>query len=123
MAPPDRAVVVIASYLSLCQGVGKNKLADKLLELLSAEREYVQLHRDTTVSSLTLAPTVEDGKVVWRDSALVRAARSGYARAGALEPIGAPSVCRCASCAHTPAVRAVLLWARGQPRTDGRRGR
>ena len=30
------------------QGVGKNKLADKLLSLLGAEREYVQLHRDTT---------------------------------------------------------------------------
>ena len=27
------------------QGVGKNKLADKLLSLLKAEREYVQLHR------------------------------------------------------------------------------
>ena len=45
------------------QGVGKNKLADRLLQLLVAEREYVQLHRDTTVQSLTLAPTVEDGKV------------------------------------------------------------
>ena len=59
------------------QGVGKNKLADRLLELLSAEREYVQLHRDTTVQSLTLAPTVEDGKVIWRDSPLVRAVRHG----------------------------------------------
>ena len=28
------------------QGVGKNKLADRLLELLKQEREYVQLHRD-----------------------------------------------------------------------------
>jgi len=27
------------------QGVGKNKLADKLLELLNIEREYIQLHR------------------------------------------------------------------------------
>ena len=28
------------------QGVGKNKLADRLLQLLGAEREYVQLHRE-----------------------------------------------------------------------------
>ena len=59
------------------QGVGKNKLADRLLELLRCEREYIQLHRDTTVQTLTLAPTVEDGHVLWRDSALVRAARLG----------------------------------------------
>ncbi len=31
------------------QGVGKNKLADRLLQLLNMEREYIQLHRDTTV--------------------------------------------------------------------------
>jgi MoxR-like ATPase len=59
------------------QGVGKNKLADKLLQLLGAEREYVQLHRDTTVASLTLAPCLEGGTVSWRDSPLVRAARLG----------------------------------------------
>ncbi|KAH8057058.1 ATPase [Aureococcus anophagefferens] len=59
------------------QGVGKNKLADRLLELLDAEREYVQLHRDTTVQALTLAPTLRDGVVVWADSPLVAAARSG----------------------------------------------
>lgn len=59
------------------QGVGKNKLADKLLQLLRAEREYVQLHRDTTVASLTLAPCLEGGIVSWRDSPLVRAARLG----------------------------------------------
>eukprot|EP00439_Symbiodinium_sp_Y106_P080475 s563_g19.t1 len=41
------------------QGVGKNKLADQLLGLLRCEREYVQLHRDTTVQSLTLSPTLE----------------------------------------------------------------
>lgn len=33
------------------QGVGKNKLADRLLQLLQQEREYIQLHRD--VSSIT----------------------------------------------------------------------
>ncbi|CAE7437585.1 unnamed protein product [Symbiodinium natans] len=59
------------------QGVGKNKLADHLLGLLHCEREYVQLHRDTTVQSLTLTPTLEAGVVGWQDSALIRAARAG----------------------------------------------
>ncbi|CAK9040016.1 von Willebrand factor A domain-containing protein 8 [Durusdinium trenchii] len=40
------------------QGVGKNKLIDRLLMLLHREREYIQLHRDTTVGSLTLVPTL-----------------------------------------------------------------
>ena len=31
------------------QGVGKNKLTDHFLKLLRREREYIQLHRDTTV--------------------------------------------------------------------------
>ena len=35
------------------QGVGKNKLTDRLLQLMRREREYMQLHRDTTVSALT----------------------------------------------------------------------
>ena len=30
------------------QGVGKNKVIDRLLQLLNVPREYVQLHRDTT---------------------------------------------------------------------------
>ena len=60
----------------LCvQGTGKNKLADRLLQLLQMEREYVQLHRDTTVQSLTVTPTLEDGVIVWDDSPLVKAAR------------------------------------------------
>ncbi|KAH8070240.1 ATPase [Aureococcus anophagefferens] len=50
------------------QGVGKNKLADRLLQLLDAEREYVQLHRDTTVQALTASPTLKGGVVVWEDS-------------------------------------------------------
>jgi len=60
------------------QGVGKNKLADRLLELMRLPREYIQLHRDTTVQSLTSAPTVKDGLLVYEDSPLVRAAREGY---------------------------------------------
>ena len=59
------------------QGVGKNKLADKLLSLLRAEREYVQLHRDTTVASLTLRPVLEAGTMRHEDSGLVRACRLG----------------------------------------------
>jgi len=41
------------------QGVGKNKLADRLLGALRLEREYIQLHRDTTVQSLTLQPSLQ----------------------------------------------------------------
>ena len=59
------------------QGVGKNKLADRFLQLLDAEREYVQLHRDTSVQALTAAPTLKDGVVVFDDAPLVRAATKG----------------------------------------------
>lgn len=59
------------------QGVGKNKLVDRFLQLLQIEREYMQLHRDTTVLSLTLQPCVSDGVLVWEDSPLVRAATQG----------------------------------------------
>jgi len=59
------------------QGVGKNKLADRLLGLLQIEREYLQLHRDTTVQSLTLQPMLRGGIVVYEDSPLVCAVRHG----------------------------------------------
>ncbi|KAK7249765.1 ATPase [Aureococcus anophagefferens] len=59
-------------------GVGKNKIADELLHLLRCEREYVQLHRDTTVGSLTSAPVLSDGVVSpAATSPLVRALRHG----------------------------------------------
>lgn len=60
------------------QGVGKNKITDKLLQLLNRPREYIQLHRDTTVQSLTLQPTVRDGVVKFEDSPLVTAVRTGH---------------------------------------------
>lgn len=60
------------------QGVGKNKLIDRLLFLMNYPREYIQLHRDTTVTSLTVAPTIVDGKVIFEDSPLVKAVRNGY---------------------------------------------
>ena len=59
------------------QGVGKNKLVDYMLSLLNREREYVQLHRDTTVQSLTVLPSLQEGKIVYEDSPLLRAAKSG----------------------------------------------
>jgi von Willebrand factor A domain-containing protein 8 len=61
------------------QGVGKNKLIDRLLHLMNYPREYIQLHRDTTVTSLTIAPNIIDGKVIFEDSPLVKAAKHGYA--------------------------------------------
>ncbi|XP_075158408.1 von Willebrand factor A domain-containing protein c12.2 [Haematobia irritans] len=60
------------------QGVGKNKLIDKLLQLMNKSREYLQLHRDTTVHSLTVQSTLKDGQVVYEDSPLVKAVKSGH---------------------------------------------
>lgn len=60
------------------QGVGKNKLTDKFLQTLHLPRQYIQLHRDTTVSSLTLQPSLERGKIVWTDSPLVKAVKEGH---------------------------------------------
>ncbi|XP_077256082.1 von Willebrand factor A domain-containing protein c12.2 isoform X4 [Temnothorax americanus] len=60
------------------QGVGKNKIVDRLLQLLNRPREYIQLHRDTTVQTLTLQPMVRDGKVVYEDSPLVQAVKLGH---------------------------------------------
>jgi MoxR-like ATPase len=57
--------------------VGKNKLVDRFLQLARLEREYIQLHRDTTVQSLTLCPSLESGVVVWKDSPLVAALKHG----------------------------------------------
>eukprot|EP01047_Picozoa_sp_COSAG01_P017995 COSAG01_NODE_965_length_12401_cov_3.496098_8_plen_107_part_00 len=60
------------------QGVGKNKLTDRLLQLMRRERDYIQLHRDTTVPTLTLNPSLIDGRIVWEDSPLVRAMSRGH---------------------------------------------
>ena len=68
----ERAMLLIGN-----QGVGKNKLIDRLLHLWHAEREYVQVHRDTTIQSLTLLPLLEGGKIVYEDSPLVRAVETG----------------------------------------------
>lgn len=60
------------------QGVGKNKIVDRLLQVLNRPREYIQLHRDTTVQTLTVQPMVRDGVVVYEDSPLVQAVKLGH---------------------------------------------
>uniref|UniRef100_A0A8C2ZYH6 von Willebrand factor A domain-containing protein 8 n=1 Tax=Cyclopterus lumpus TaxID=8103 RepID=A0A8C2ZYH6_CYCLU len=60
------------------QGVGKNKIVDRFLHLLNRPREYLQLHRDTTVQTLTLQPSVRDGIIMYEDSPLVKAVKLGY---------------------------------------------
>uniref|UniRef100_A0AAR5PQP5 von Willebrand factor A domain-containing protein 8 n=2 Tax=Dendroctonus ponderosae TaxID=77166 RepID=A0AAR5PQP5_DENPD len=60
------------------QGVGKNKIIDRFLELLNRPREYIQLHRDTTVQTLTTQPTVKDGVLIYEDSPLVKAIKNGH---------------------------------------------
>lgn len=61
------------------QGTGKNKICDRLCQLLNHEREYIQLHRDTTIGQLTISPSLENGQIVWNDSPLVRAVINGRA--------------------------------------------
>ncbi|XP_076011540.1 von Willebrand factor A domain-containing protein 8 isoform X2 [Genypterus blacodes] len=60
------------------QGVGKNKIVDRFLHLLNRPREYLQLHRDTTVQTLTLQPSVRDGIILYEDSPLVKAVKHGH---------------------------------------------
>uniref|UniRef100_A0A8C9W2Q1 von Willebrand factor A domain-containing protein 8 n=1 Tax=Scleropages formosus TaxID=113540 RepID=A0A8C9W2Q1_SCLFO len=60
------------------QGVGKNKIVDRFLHLMNRPREYLQLHRDTTVQTLTLQPSVRNGIIVYEDSPLVKAVKMGY---------------------------------------------
>jgi energy-coupling factor transporter ATP-binding protein EcfA2 len=59
------------------QGVGKNKICDRLLHLLNRPREYIQLHRDTTIQTLTQQPSIEGGQIVYHPSPLVRAVENG----------------------------------------------
>lgn len=60
------------------QGVGKNKIVDRFLELLKKSREYIQLHRDTTVQTLTIQPAIQDGLLIYEDSPLVKAIKYGH---------------------------------------------
>ncbi|KZS88617.1 hypothetical protein SISNIDRAFT_417941 [Sistotremastrum niveocremeum HHB9708] len=55
------------------QGVGKNKIIDRLCQLLGRPREYVQLHRDTTVNQLMFQTSLEASQIRYIDSPLLRA--------------------------------------------------
>ncbi|KAL9936186.1 hypothetical protein V8E36_005028 [Tilletia maclaganii] len=59
------------------QGSGKNRTVDEALRLVRRPREYIQLHRDTTVASLLQHIHLEAGKLTYVDSPLVRAVRTG----------------------------------------------
>ena len=59
------------------QGVGKNKLVDRLLSWLNIPAFYIQLHRDSSVQSLTVQPVLRDGILQHEPSALMRACMEG----------------------------------------------
>ncbi|KAH9010140.1 AAA domain-containing protein [Lactarius hengduanensis] len=59
------------------QGVGKNKIIDRLCQLLQRPREYIQLHRDSTVQQLMFQTTLERGVIRHTDSPLLRAVAHG----------------------------------------------
>ncbi|KAJ4490439.1 AAA domain-containing protein [Lentinula aciculospora] len=59
------------------QGVGKNKVIDRLCQLLRRPREYIQLHRDSTVSQLMFTTSLTNGVLTYSDSPLLRAIRFG----------------------------------------------
>jgi len=41
------------------QGVGKNKIVDRLCQLGNFDREYIQLHRDSAIGQLTFSPSLK----------------------------------------------------------------
>ncbi|KAF7366325.1 von Willebrand factor A domain-containing protein 8 [Mycena sanguinolenta] len=67
------------------QGVGKNKIVDRwhgknltsTHQLLGRPREYIQLHRDTTVNQLMFTTSLENGIIKYTDSPLLRAIAFG----------------------------------------------
>ncbi|TFY67028.1 hypothetical protein EVJ58_g1884 [Rhodofomes roseus] len=59
------------------QGVGKNKIIDRLCQLLRRPREYIQLHRDTTVNQLMFTTVLSRGTIEYSDSPLLRAITHG----------------------------------------------
>ncbi|EPT01986.1 hypothetical protein FOMPIDRAFT_1119374 [Fomitopsis schrenkii] len=63
------------------QGVGKNKIIDSLRtdirQLLRRPREYIQLHRDTTVNHLMFTTVLSQGTIEYTDSPLLRAITHG----------------------------------------------
>lgn len=59
------------------QGTGKNKVIDRIVELLHRPREYMQLHRDSTVAQILQLVELKDGQLRFLESPLVRAIRLG----------------------------------------------
>ena len=59
------------------KGTGKNKLVDHLVRAMNRERVYIQLHRDTSLASLTVVPTLVAGRLVMTDSPVLDAVRAG----------------------------------------------
>ncbi|KAK4700971.1 von Willebrand factor A domain-containing protein 8, partial [Phenoliferia sp. Uapishka_3] len=59
------------------QGVGKNKIVDRLLQLLKRPREFIQLHRDSTPQSLMFQTSLDGGVIRYVDSPLLRAVKYG----------------------------------------------
>ncbi|KAI0786986.1 AAA domain-containing protein [Abortiporus biennis] len=59
------------------QGVGKNKIIDRLCQLLGRPQEYIQLHRDTTVNQLMFQTNLVGGVIQYTDSPLLRAIKLG----------------------------------------------
>ncbi|KAG8000987.1 von Willebrand factor A domain-containing protein 8 [Nibea albiflora] len=76
--PNEKIKVPDVLFYDNPQGVGKNKIVDRFLHLLNRPREYLQLHRDTTVQTLTLQPSVRDGIITYEDSPLVKAVKLGH---------------------------------------------
>ncbi|KAI0643818.1 AAA domain-containing protein [Trametes meyenii] len=68
---------VLGEHLVLLgnQGVGKNKVVDRYL--FGRPREYIQLHRDTTVNQLMFQTVLENGVIKYTDSPLLRAITLG----------------------------------------------
>eukprot|EP01116_Phalansterium_solitarium_P000081 TRINITY_DN10050_c0_g5_i1.p1 TRINITY_DN10050_c0_g5~~TRINITY_DN10050_c0_g5_i1.p1 ORF type:complete len:1481 (+),score=541.02 TRINITY_DN10050_c0_g5_i1:2061-6503(+) len=60
------------------QGTGKNKLTDRFLQSRNLPRQYIQLHRDTTVQSLTVQATIADGRIESLPSPLLLAVQHGH---------------------------------------------
>uniref|UniRef100_A0A8C1K5M8 von Willebrand factor A domain-containing protein 8 n=1 Tax=Cyprinus carpio TaxID=7962 RepID=A0A8C1K5M8_CYPCA len=77
-SPDEKMKVPDVLFYENVQGVGKNKIVDRFLHLMNRPREYLQLHRDTTVQTLTLQPSVRDGIIVYEDSPLVKAVKMGH---------------------------------------------
>ncbi|CAG5045460.1 unnamed protein product [Parnassius apollo] len=60
------------------RGLKNKKIAESLLQHLSRPTKYTQLHRDTTIQSLTVHQNIKNETVIYEDSPLVKAVKYGY---------------------------------------------